>query len=966
MDLYEELSEFTSGLFQSFREQFDFTEKSAEEIYRDAGRAFGEKKQEILARQKFDNPAAASVFNRKLDEKIGYDLQAVPTFHQQALVEQSRGKLDQYVEKYVAAVAENPDTLTDAIVVIDNAINELSSAFGHNAAVKRSIDARTKVLKSGFESYARQGNYAALQTLLDGIDPRTKAQINIDRYVTPGDKAHFQSLVNKGNLRSGAVRFLEDMAAGGLSPQEQLKQIGEISDQSHREEVLALYGSQHRAKTKAKTRALRGKRYNDWEELLVRGEQASATDIPLDSDLTTRREMERFLAGSQRNSPDALKQNRYVRYEILRFSQEDPAAFREADLSEFFSSLTPEQIIWVRELQETELDPLKGAEFRLDDKFALNAWKKATGKSGRDEDQEQEFSDFRIRYIERVADFEILEQRKATGFEKEAIIREMEENGEVTGDALGKERSGSLSRFAKRDVFEEEHLVVPDNPASYAGLVEEFGGREDILPYVFEGILRDGQDPTIANLRRRLSGMKELFAINAGTLAEAREVLAESGQPVTDVDILEYQREQQGGTRMETLSSSIDAVGSMTAEIGQEDNSESVSKRNQDIANSAVKGYWLGLYGRLPKDWDKDPVAQDWSQKVAEKIQEDYGSDYEPSQGEIYTVIDDLAKEQKIPGLSSIVGYRRPTTALEIELEKYYNETNVFGRFRDGLSYGRNNIGLGFEVWSAFDAVERKVRLDKELPALEQEYESRLSELKKRVKNGSLHPDAFKLQIAVIENPVLVNRMLADKHSRQFTKSLKDASEYQDLLLQGRRNPVLKAMEDVDFGDEFWQLFTMDPMGVVGQFLLESTVEFAATTGVSTAGALVGQPLAGIALEANITGALEYMKVLKEKLLKAGADLRDPESVQRIMLENSEEFKSDAERNGIFAGVTNMLGGTMGELVVATPIIKKAAEGLGDPLAGKILEGVVGGGSAEIVEYPLTDAWEKKKRNQVQ
>ncbi|MFD2205497.1 hypothetical protein [Kiloniella antarctica] len=431
VDVYEELSEFTSGIYQAVRDQLGFAGKSPDKISQEVSTAYAEKKSEILARQEFDNPETATMFNRKLDEKIGYDQEALGAFQKQALAEKIHATVDRHIEKYNSGVEADPSTLTDAIVVIDSSINDLAPGIGRDAAVEKSAQARKSLLSFALQGHAKQGNYGALQTLLDGIDPATGARINIDRYVDGVDKAYFQDLTTKGLRQEGAVRFLDDMAAAGLSAEEQFQEMSLHPDSDLANEALSLFKSQERARARAQREAIRESRYAAWGNILETGENAEVTDIPLDADENLRREIETHIERGPARDDFTRRKGTQALYEIKSLRVSDPEAFQRLDLSHYFKDLSRKQIGQVMAMQQAEPDPYETAHFKLRDRLALRTWKEITGRNGRDELETANFADFRTRLDERIEEYEQLNKKQAGPFEVEEIVNTMRDGGEV-------------------------------------------------------------------------------------------------------------------------------------------------------------------------------------------------------------------------------------------------------------------------------------------------------------------------------------------------------------------------------------------------------------------------------------------------------------------------------------------------------------------------------------------------------
>ncbi|MEH6633478.1 MAG: hypothetical protein V7776_21895 [Halopseudomonas aestusnigri] len=495
VDVYEELSEFTSGIYQTVRDQLGFTEKSPDKINQEVSTAYAEKKSEILARQEFDNSETANIFSRKLDEKIGYDREALGAFQKQALTEKIHATVDRHIEKYNSGVEADPSTLTDAIVVIDSSINDLAPGIGRDAAVEKSAQARKSLLSFALQGHAKQGNYGALQTLLDGIDPATGARINIDRYVGGVDKAYFQDLATKGLLQEGAVRFLDDMAVAGLSGEEQFQEMSLHPDSDLANEALSLFKSQERKRARAQREAIRTNRYTAWGGILETGENAEITDIPLDADENLRRDIETHIERGPARDDFTRKKGTQALYEINSLRVSDLEAFQRLDLSHYFKDLSRKQIGQVMAMQQSEPDAYETAHFKLRDRLALRTWKEVTGRNGRDELETANFADFRTRFDERIEEYEQLHKKQAGPFDVEEIANTMRDDGEVVEFGVeGVIFGGSGSDFFVGDAGEFSEEIENDSDVSDQESRSEDTVKTDLLT---EEILAIGDAGTL-------------------------------------------------------------------------------------------------------------------------------------------------------------------------------------------------------------------------------------------------------------------------------------------------------------------------------------------------------------------------------------------------------------------------------------------------------------------------------------
>lgn len=502
-NILEELSDFAVGLFQDLTDFIGFGDRSLDEVQREYKERSTQNIDQVFANYDFQNPEEKEKLWQQAGQLQELYFNELGKSHGKAVNASALSLIQKQVLKSSAGIENSPELLTELISSTDNFIKEYAPALGRNTAVQLGIDSRKTLTAKALEVFANQEKWGDLYTLLEGVDPATQVAFNIERYVPHDQKEYYKKLAREGMEQEGAFRFLDDMAASGLSYQKQLESISQIEDDEHRDSVLALYGSQHRARKKSQKIAEKKQSDAGWRILLELGEDATSADIPLGTSLATRKRMEKYLAGTHRNNKGYQKESRFVQYEILRFSHEDPKKFREYDLFEFFGVLSSDQIEWALKLQENNNDPYAGAVFRLEENLGLHAWKIASGENGRDESQEKSFSDFMMRFKQRISDFEILEDRLATALEKEAIVEDFLAKKKVTSDN-GDEKLGALSTYANRDVFEEEHLVDPENETTFHGLKDLLVGREWHLLEIVEDMHRNGVEPTIANVRKAL------------------------------------------------------------------------------------------------------------------------------------------------------------------------------------------------------------------------------------------------------------------------------------------------------------------------------------------------------------------------------------------------------------------------------------------------------------------------------
>ncbi|KKJ78613.1 hypothetical protein WH95_00485 [Kiloniella litopenaei] len=446
IDLYEEMSEFASGLYQGIKEQLGFTDSSPSKIDEEINSAYADMKTDQMARQNFKDEDEAAAFSQRFDEKARFDLQSLRAFKQQIIKEKIHTTVDRHIEKYGSGVVNNPDTLTDAIIVIDSNINDLAPGMGREAAVGKSREARKSLLTFALQGHAKQGNYEALQLLLDGVDPATGTAINIDEYVGSEDKGYFQSIASKGIVRNEATKLLDNIYSAGLSEEDLFRTLEYYPDQFVGEEAALLWRNERRLQAKEQRERLKGQRYSAWNYLVENKGNINVNDLSLDLAEIDRNQIAEYADQMNAVENDFSSDVKFRRVQGLRTLHKlkalqvaDPEAFPDYDLSHYFKDLTPKQIGEVMAMQKNEPDPRAVASFKLRERLAQKTWEKITGRSGQEEFSRPDFVDFRIQLDERIDEYNGTHKEPAGPFEIEKIANNMVANGEVLQPVHGDE-----------------------------------------------------------------------------------------------------------------------------------------------------------------------------------------------------------------------------------------------------------------------------------------------------------------------------------------------------------------------------------------------------------------------------------------------------------------------------------------------------------------------------------------------
>ncbi len=913
VDLHDGISELTTNIYRGVVDLINFENLSPTEVRKKVDQEYGGIKAELSTRHKKEAPEQAHKFDEKLDKKISADKQYIESLQQSAYQKKAFGTIDRLAKKYGHGVTQSPETLTDAMISIEDTVNKLAPGIGRDRAVTKIKETRGVLFNNALQGYTDQKNYIAIQSLLDGIDPVTNARLNSGDYITAEERDYFQNLAGKGLRREAAYQLLDEVEAQVISTDELLDALQNHPDSSLGQEALSLWQDRKRIEKKVNRDRAKKQRYSVWQNITETNGNVDVTDLPLDLS-----DEDRDLFISYLNNKDDLNMGLYdpkgpgakitdvLLYEIKKLQIANPDIFADRDLSGYFRELSPQKIARVIAMQENGLDPKDAASFKMREREALRAWKQVTGRNGYDEPDRQEFINFSIRFGEEIDDFITLEERPASGGDINKIANRMIESDEM----ISLENVDEALSDGEQEFFENERDLNVDFPVTVSN-EEEFNNLIEKQVELPEGVTATFVEDEQTALDDKHTGKPSynvIFHDADGNLIDGPATMKRLPGETNEQSHLRY----------------VPGEGFLK--------DQPRNKKQYNLASTAARDYIYGIRGRHPVNEDEEKEIFLLAENIYGIIREEYGDENHISQGEIYTMVDDLAAEGKAPRLN---GYKPPTTQLGRDLEKYYKETNVFGRFRNGFMYGARGIMASGNISIGLNHLEQSERFGNWADRKQKQLEAEEVAIRKKAEHLGVDFKDVEHLLSPTRMKVKEYRRSEQEYRENFIGFITRGAEFKELMEQGRRNPVIVAMEKVENPDEFWELMSYDPMGVVGQYFLENL----ASTAVDMASGVVGGPAASAA----VSGSLEHSKVLMEKLEEYGADLKDPKSVQETMTEHGDEIRKDARVQAFVAGAASVMTGWMVNSAVKKPIVQKALEP-----GGKVVE-VIGENTVSAV-----------------
>jgi len=314
--------------------------------------------------------------------------------------------------------------------------------------------------------------------------------------------------------------------------------------------------------------------------------------------------------------------------------------------------------------------------------------------------------------------------------------------------------------------------------------------------------------------------------------------------------------------------------------------------------------------------------------------------------------------------------------------EEHEQENPFLARFGQRLEAGgltlRNAFG-GMTLMTLYStAIEAEARLQRHLEMM--------AEFEATVETRGLPAEQIATARALQERQKDLLQNLASSARQLAKQTVQDMAKTYGELAAIPRNPVAERAVRAESLEEFWDVFTLDPLGVIGQFGIEGL----ATAVPSIAGGILGGATGGPAGAAAGVGAGSALIVfgvkLNEKMLQLGAEANDPASYERVIREHGDEIRNYALKwagiVGLFdsatagVGVTRVVprGGALSHMAEAGVQMSAQAGGaaLGETVGqfaageelreGEIAAELVGefvGGPAEIGSLVVTGARDK-------
>ncbi|MEX0385882.1 DUF7178 family protein [Spiribacter onubensis] len=162
------------------------------------------------------------------------------------------------------------------------------------------------------------------------------------------------------------------------------------------------------------------------------------------------------------------------------------------------------------------------------------------------------------------------------------------------------------------------------------------------------------------------------------------------------------------------------------------------------------------------------------------------------------------------------------------------------------------------------------------------------------------------------------DRAAVERYQSDVMEAASSIAETQRERGELGEDPILRdALKSGDSG-EFLAAFWEDPISIITGLVGESLVSMAPALAAGGAGGLVAGPAGFAAGTGSVSAATEAAFTVVEKLREFGADLNDPESVQKVWSESRDKIMSDAATRGLVIGAFDAVsGGIAGARVIA-------------------------------------------------
>jgi len=270
--------------------------------------------------------------------------------------------------------------------------------------------------------------------------------------------------------------------------------------------------------------------------------------------------------------------------------------------------------------------------------------------------------------------------------------------------------------------------------------------------------------------------------------------------------------------------------------------------------------------------------------------------------------------------------------------EDYERENPFFTRFEQRLEAGGLNLRNAFGGMTLLTAYSSVIELESALRGQDE----MMAEFEATLPSRDLTPEQIETARFLQNRERDKLEDLAISFRKLAEQTVQDMAKTYGELAAIPRNPVAERAIRAESVDEFFDVFMVDPMGVVGQFAIEGLVTSVPSIVGGVAGGVTGGPV-GAAVGVGAGSALVvYGAKLNEKMLELGADPDDPASFERVVREHEEEIRAHALKwaaiVGLFDAATAGVGAT--RLMPRGGTLSHVAE------AGAQLATQAGGGAA--------------------
>lgn len=267
-----------------------------------------------------------------------------------------------------------------------------------------------------------------------------------------------------------------------------------------------------------------------------------------------------------------------------------------------------------------------------------------------------------------------------------------------------------------------------------------------------------------------------------------------------------------------------------------------------------------------------------------------------------------LPASERLPGDGGGMGVGSP-------VDDRWQSMGTMDRTLSALERGFENLGVATDAVGVMREHGRMREAEQRIERYQRQLEDERARILER------YPNAPEGQVDQALAPI---RERIEREREIIAETQQRFVERAESLRQGREdaaaipsNPTAEAAMRAESFEEFWQHFSSDPLGVIGQIGTESLPLSLPGIGAGVvggaAGTAIGGPVGGaagfsIGMGAG-SGSIDYAMSLAEGLEEHGADLSDPESVRATIEEHGDEIKERAFKRGVAIGLFDALGG---------------------------------------------------------